>query len=723
MAAQASMQFGYGIVNQKTTSSTGSVTDNDSTFFSQLYNLSFERQIYPHLNISAGGLFEKDETDSQVSGSGKTTATSQTLRPFASMALGSDPFQLGLNYYEQRITSGETGNPSSTIIQDSYAASFSWRPYALPPLSLYYTKFHTYDITHLQTDIVNNTLNYSTTYNLLTDLRIAYSGSYGTIQNKLNLVTNKIVSNGVQANYWARWGETSVSAGYGFSDFQETTDSVRSTGQVYFRVIPFDAFSRGPDVISATAVQFQINPNDTTYENRALMDGDTKAISVGNNGSVNIGTGGNPTPNITQFFHLGVEFQDNPASNALFIYVNQDISNIMNFNPDNAFLWSVYTSNDGRTWTPVITFAQAVYETIDPLGLPSPGFEIDLPTTINASWVQVTVSPLSSLSLAAVPPDKQKQLANIFVTEFRVFEKKPAQQVQGSTQTSTLQNITLNFHTIVLENPRVAFNMNYVANSQGLSSLSFVGSGGLALEQSFRLSKTLTGTASFYTQEAEGQRTGEGRPVFSGFSFVYNADLTWVPAPTLKSSLLYSGLTSFAHGLSQSNSVFLDNTAQLYPGISLFLNGGGTSGNYLFSGGASFIPYRTVTIGLNYSENISNSFTSRSLGSSMTFSPFSNLYLSVSANRVSNDLSSSTAMGYNVGWSPLQGGILQLGFSYDESLGYGLNVGKARTVSSYASLRLAASAFLDVTYSIQKSENDAFQTNTNSLFLQFRKML
>lgn len=728
MAVSASMQFEYGISSQKaTTFSTGAVTDTDSTTFSQLYNLGFERLIYPNLEIHAGGSFEKDFIKSRTDGSSETTGTDETLRPYAGVSLNASPFVLGLNYIENRITSGFTGSPTSTIVQDNYTANFSWMPYALPPVSFSYAKYHTFDPAHRQANIVNDNFSYSTMYHLLPNLRVSYSGSYSESRDLLNLVTNNVSSNGILASFATVWGEqTGLNVSYGASTMRQTAETtVQSGGLVYFRVIPFDSFSRGPDTIPPAALQFQLNPNDTTYENRALIDGDVKSVAAGNNGSVNIGTAGNPIPNIPQYFHMGIEFQNNPVSNALFVYVSQDISNIANFNPATAFSWSVYTSNDGRMWTPVVLSAPAAFKTIDPLGMPATGFEIDLPADINAAWVQVTVSPLSSLNIGNLLPSEQKQLGNIFVTELRAFDRKPAQQVQSATETTSSQYMSFGFHTLVWQYPAVAFNLSYVANSQGMSRFSFLGSGGLTLNQSFRLSRTLTGTASFYTQESAGQTTGNVvRHANSGISLVYTAGLTWIPIPAFKSNMLYSGTTYFTKGSSQMNSVFLDNTAQLYPGISVYLNGGGDSlGNYLYSAGAGFTPYRTMTIGLNYSGNVTAGYSTQNDGASIAFSPFSNLFLGVSANRVSNSLTSMTALDYNVGWSPLQGGILQLGLRYDESLGYGPDMGKTRTIGADADLRLTPSAFLDVVYSIQKSESSISQTNSNNIFLQFRKMM
>ncbi len=731
-AVNASMQLEYGISSQSATDASGSVTDTDSIFFEQRYSLSFQRQIYPHLSIYSNTTFEKDLSTGRVQGGESITSTTTSLRPNIGASLAALPFTAGIDYSENRLTTGSSGSPSYTIIQDSYNAVFTWSPNALPPLQLSYSKFHTYDAAHLQTDEVNDSFNYSTNYMMLPGMTVGYSGSYGVFTDRLNQVTSKTLVNGILGRYSATMGnETSFSASYGATSQQTTTDtSVESGGEVYFRVIPFDTFSRGPDIIPAAALQFQRYPNDATYENRALMDGDTKSVASGNSGSVNIGTAGNPNPNFPQLFHMGMEIQNSQSVNALYIYVSQDISSIQNFDPYMKFSWSVYTSNDDQNWTPVVMSAHASFRTIDPLGLPASGFEIDLPADINQAWVQVVVSPLSPFDINTLPPDQQKQLANIFVTEFRSFEKKPAQQVQSYTQSSALQSMSVGFSTLVLDNPHLAFTINYVANSQGQSSFNYLASGGLTMQQSFVISRTLTGTASFFTEDARNQK-GTG-----GVALVYTTGLTWTPLPTLKSSVVYTGDTAFQAGRTvQTNSIFLDSTAQLYSGLNVYLNGGGTlpgggSTSYLYSAGASVIPYRTVSLGLNYSASVQTgsggqeSSYNKTANATVTYSPFSNLFVSASTGWLSTPQFSSSTESYNAGWSPLQGGMLQLNLGYNEGLGFGASTDKVRTITFGVNLRVAPTASLDASYSIQKTQSIGLaQTDTDTIFLEFRKYM
>ena len=721
------MQFNYNISNEKTTDySTGQSTQNRSTFFEQLYNLGFERRIYPNLQISGGGMFERDLEKTRPDGGGSATSSLDTFRPYAGVTLRASPFIAGLNYSEIRTTSGSSGNPSSTQIQDNYAANFMMTPYGLPPLRLSYSRYHTFDPTHTLTDLVSDTLSYSTFYSVL-PVHLSYSGSYGVFTDKLALVTSKSYISGIVASYTNQMGpETSLNASYGIRMDRETTEtSIQSGGFVYLAVNPYNAFSLKPDNIPS-ALQLQQSPFDMSNGNEALIDGNTGSPAVSaNGGGVNLGTGGNPGPNssLAYFYHMGVEFQDSPSANALFVYVDKDLSNIPGFNPDAVFSWTVYKSDDGLNWTPVALSSTASFKTMDPLGQPAFGFEIDLPG-INAAWLQVVVSPLSNQDIITVPGSKAGPLANINVTELRTFERQQASQVNTTTQSHTDQNMSLGFSTIVLENPRLALTVNYVVNSLGTSSFSYLASGGLALQQSFRLSRTLTGTASFYTQE---YRTRKGS---STMSLLYTTGLTWVPLPTLRSSMIYTGQTAFMSGLDQSNSIFLDNTAQLYDGINVYFNGGAdfplsANASFMFNAGAGITPYRTVSLTLNYSESIQSGqggISTKTGGATLAYSPFNNLFLSSSVNLVSVAGLSSVSSSYNVGWSPLQGGLLQLNFGYNEFVDYSQNQGKSRSLSSSASIRITPTALLDAGYTIVKTDDIASETNVRTFSLQFRKM-
>lgn len=736
LAYQASMRFDYEVTTSKTTDlATGSVSESRLASFDQLYTFDISRAIYPHLMFDGGATFIRNMDKNEPGGGPSATSTSDSIRPYAQLSLDARPFVASLQFTENRTKTGYSGSPSSTIVQDSYLANFQWTPYGLPPLQLSYEKYHTYDPAHVQTDIVNDTLSFSTFYNLLPNLHLGYQGSYGIFTNNLSQVTNKDLSNAVQASFSTHGSRSHLNVAFGASTDRLTTETtVQSSGLVYFRVIPLDAYSLGPDTVPATATIFQQSAYDTQNENQGLIDGNTSAAAVSKNGgTINIGTGGNPSPNgsLVYSYHMGIEFQNNPAANSFFVYVNdpnsQNLGDIQNFFPDTAFSWAVYTSSDGRTWVPVTLAAQVSYQTIDPFGHPASGFEIDLPAGISAGWVQIVVSPLSNQAIIGVPQQLKTDLATISVTEVSVFDRRPAQQVQSVTQNSSAQFVSIGYSRIILQNPDLAFSMYYTANSGGTSRFmaGYLASVGLNLQQTFKLSKTLTGTASFYTEEGRNEKSGA-----TGMSLVYNTGLTWVPLPTLRSSVVYTGTSTFGKGpFSQLNSVFLDNTAQLYQGISVYLNGGsnfpvGASPSYLYSVGAGITPYYTVNLSLGYSENIQqNGYSTKTDNVSIAYSPFSNLFVSSSVSQVIAPTATSTTTGYNIGWSPLQGGILQLSFGYNQTNGYGTNESKERSISTGMSLRITPTAFLDASYTLFRTEYPTSINYSDSLFVEFRKQL
>ncbi len=738
----AGPEWDYGIFNTKSTDKTTNETaESRLVSFEQIYRLDLSRRIYPHLEVHGGGIFDRLSGKSTVDGNPSVTSTTRTLRPYAGIAFGTAPFNVGLDYSRIERTTGFSGSPASTQIDDSYNALFSWRPDGLPPLTLQYTRAHEYDEQHLLNDITSDSMTWSTSYSPIKNLLVAYEGSWDKSKNNLNGTVFTDLNNSGRVSYSRGFFDNRVTMNTDYNihlDNTKTEVASTSAGLVYFQVFPFSSFSLPLGPSSPATVVFQQNPDDQSNQNGALIDGDFKASA-----GIDIGSSQGSNPLTT--WKMAVKFQDTPAVNALYVYINSpggDVSTLLQ-QVANPFTWQVYTSQDNVTWS--LQQVTAIFRPFGQLPNQQPFFEIDLPSDVKNSWVMVVVNPWNSFG--AVPPNLRSQFNDIYITEIQAYERKQAQEVQGQTQTATSQQYDLSLRASLLSRPQLFYDFNLIyslnsGSSQPTTTNYTISNGFTVLH---RFSSILTGTARVSRDEIENEAG-------TGTSYLYSASLTAVPVPALNDNLIYSGSTSTSDGITTTtNAVFLNNTAELYKGISVYARTGVSLGSsstgldstsYTYNFGSTFTPYRTVSLNMDYSESrtsesgvptaavpaatavttpTSSEFHTETADASVSWSPFSTLYAVLAVDYVSTEAVSRTAYNYNISWSPFPYGAVQFSFAYNESIGTGLNAPKSRTISPSMRWRIAERTFLDVSYAILKSEDDTSVSNSESIYATFKK--
>jgi len=224
---------------------------------------------------------------------------------------------------------------------------------------------------------------------------------------------------------------------------------------------------------------------------------------------------------------------------------------------------------------------------------------------------------------------------------------------------------------------------------------------------------------------------------------VYDATLLANWLRTLTSSMVVSGRNEDVGGLKRTNnSVFLNNTAQLYKGLDVNLNGGytvtteeaGVDQNvFLLTAGANVVPHPTFTLTLY----VSDSWTDRSVSGgpsastetrtadlTASYNPFRALFLLASL-QVTDDTGQGgrrTTQNYGLNWSPFPDGALQFRFSYNET-----NRPEERSnekiITPGVIYKINNRSFIDVSYQLikndtanQKIESNVF-TATLKIFL------
>jgi hypothetical protein len=326
-----------------------------------------------------------------------------------------------------------------------------------------------------------------------------------------------------------------------------------------------------------------------------------------------------------------------------------------------------------------------------------------------------------------VPPGFD--MSNIYVTEVQAFKRTPATATE--TIKRTIQIYDLSMRAKLWDDPYLYYDFYYWYTKTDPAGVTrYILSNGLSLSQ--RLSRVFTGTARIARED--GEETAGKR-----VSYVYSASLMAVPLPTLSHSLVMSGRSeSIAGRSSDTSSVFLNNSAELYRGVNVNLSGGVSfstsetkqkTDNTVLTFGASLVPYHTMTMTVSYSDTATKqsgggteatSTYGRRGDASVAFNPWTTVYLFSSIGVVSqNDKKTSTVRNYAGTWSPFPGGSLQFNFSYNENLRSDDN-GKDTVITPSIRWNIIHRAFLDVSYLMLRSESLSQTIESKSFNANFK---
>jgi hypothetical protein len=703
-------EFVFNTSSTKFTDSSGNTVKLDSMIYTERLRLNVDTQIFPTLQLSAGGLVEGNLSETKVDGL-KGKSKGLNFRPFVNLMWNSDPFTLGAGYNRREEMVKAGGGPRVTNIRDEYTGIFGWRPDGLPSLDVLYTRQHFYDEEREVRDITTDTvlLGLKYTYKNL-DLR--YQANYSKDIDKVaGLDTTDLTQTGRIA-YSDSFLDNRISfnTSYNITRQDTTVISKGTGGEISTQIFPFAGLSIIFDVVPPeTQHTVTLNPNP------GLIDGNLTASA-----GINIGlppVGGNTQPR-----HMGIDLLNVTEVNNLLIWVDRELpANIANF-----FSWDIYTSSDNLTWDFYRTIAPA------PFGEQFQNrFELDF-LAVQTRYIKVVTRPLAPTVIDA------SSFPNIFVTEIQAFVKKPVDASQRKTKTGiTSQYFNADARARILNIPLLSYDFSiFYSRSDPLGVYQYNISNGLSVNH--RFSQVFSGTARV-------RREDNIQPDQKIADYIYDASLTATPLRTLTHTLVFSGRNGTASGRIEGSrslyGVFLNNTAQLYQGIDVYLNGGvnyakretgekqsGTTVSF----GSNIVPHRNLTFNLNFSNTTSDqkgggrpetSSSARSVDMNASFTPFPTLYLYGSLNITSRtDAKTSYLQNYAVNWSPFPGGDLQLNFGYTESL---RSEDNGRDTSYGPSLvwKITNRATLNMSYQIvnmksasQKEEGQSFSARLQALF-------
>ena len=297
--------------------------------------------------------------------------------------------------------------------------------------------------------------------------------------------------------------------------------------------------------------------------------------------------------------------------------------------------------------------------------------------------------------------------------------------MKGKTGRTT-HNYDLDVKTRILDNPSLYYELYYYFNRQepsGRQRYDLINS----LYTNHRFNEVFSGRAKVGIEN--GKELDEKR-----LAYVYDAAVVADPLRTLHHSLVFNGRDEEIDGRpNDTHSIILYNTAQLYQGVDINLNGGVTftkqeSGekgrNFLINFQSNIIPHRAMTLGLNYS-NIISRRTGGDQGSSSTYIQRLDFNLSYNPFRTINLLAfvqyinetgqkDRILQDYAINWSPFPDGALQFNIAYNENYRTEDHLVE-RIFQPTIRYNFTKRSFIDVTYQLIRSKSDTQKIDSNLL--------
>jgi hypothetical protein len=698
-----SLEFNYNYLTSKTTDATGNTVKINAQTYYPRFQLDVNTDIFPNLRLMAGGIAEGFITDLKSDGSDIRT-TQLNFRPYIDLTLRTPFYWASMGYVRRQQTTEATNLPSITLIRDEYYGILGWRPEGLPFMELQLRKRDSYDDAKSILNTTEELISLNSRYQYK-GLLLDYYGTYLHTKDEVRNLDIVQQTHTGRASYSDSFLDkrVAVSTNYNIS-YQETTTKSTKQGLADQGFVTSQAFPTGGFfAIDDTPLDGALNPNP------ALIDGDL-AASAG----INIGL---PPGVDTSLRNTGLDFTNPTEVNRLLLWVDRDLStasDIVNFFSLNL---KVYVSSDNLNWVawpiiPPITFGPFENR-----------FEIKFANVVPPRrYIKVVTPPLS----AAVPG--AFGFPNIFITELQAFLDTSTITLQNNRQNkiSTItHNYDLDLKMRILDNPSVFYEFyGYYNNRQNA-----VHEQRYTISNAFytfhRFNEVFSGRARVAVEN--GEEVDEKR-----FAYIYDVALIADPLRTLHNSLVVNGRNEEIGGKPNDlNSVFLYNTAQLYKGIDVSLNGGvnfrkeeteETGRDFIITFQANIVPHRTLTLGLNYNNTISRrsggdqgsaSTTTRILDINLNYNPFRTLNLFAYLQYVSESGQKDRILqNYAINWMPFPDGALQFNIAYNENYRSEDHLTERIFVPSVR-YYLSKRSYIQVSYQLIRSRSDIQKIDSN----------
>lgn len=635
-----------------TDKASGTKTSTESNRVDQLYNLDAVSHLYPNLAFRIGGVFQLN--DERNTSEGVTTESgNELLHPFVDLNLSTPIYTTGLGYEQTESRQTATGREPTVARQDQLNGRFLWQPVDFPRCNLNYSRTHRYDDSGT-TDQEQEDLALGLRYSWR-EISTNYSYVRGTATNLISgLKSVRDVHDGRISGSYELGKGLSVNGSYRAS---YATEVWEGSGLPFLAPLQGQA-SKGFYLLD------DLNPSSwvdiTTTDAPFLADG----IKSGSS-SINLGLNGDETKNVS----FGLDFGFAARLSTVRVWVDRDAGEVAN-----ALVWTLYTSDDERTWTPrALTHPVAYVGGIDNY------FEFTLADSvaaaITARFIKVVTTPLAN------GQDLLGHFPDLFVTEVEVFSLEIGDITRRSFDNSA------NLGVMWQIDPRTTMGYSVFYRAQQTDSEE-LRQRNLATTQTVNVNRVFNG---IFNGSIRGSRDEYQTPTQEVLGYSYGAVLAAGWLNTFRQSLSYGGAnTATIHtsgaidgtrAIDSSNSLLLRNVAQLYRGWSANVDFGyswsspweaGKRDTEMFRLETSIIPNPKLTVNgaYSYSSTSSDAPSSREQRGELSaaFSPTSAISLFTRFLVLDQGDTPKVFQDYSLNWAPFPDGVVQVFLSYNENL-------------------------------------------------------
>ncbi|HEY6007716.1 MAG TPA: hypothetical protein VIU40_05285, partial [Geobacteraceae bacterium] len=623
------------------------------------------------------------------------------------LTVGSPLLNASVGYYKRKEATKSSGASALDLYNEDYHSSFSWRPEGLPATNLNLERTNTFDGRRTTEDTTNDRATLGLTY-LVRGVDLRYLFTYNDLTDHLQGLDVVQETHTGRISYGGQFFQERVSfSGVYTVSNQATTTTASGKGEVDFQVTPRAGLFALTDTPSVVAL-------DATIP--ALTDGNVTVSS-----GINIGTMLPPQ----QGRNIGFDFADpRTVTNRVLVWIAPDVFakvSEADFRGKVAplYSWAVYASTNNQDWTPV------VLDDVPQFGTFENRFELRFTRNpVTAQYLKVVVTPLNPIGVQQRLPAVKLPL-DVFVSEIQAFQEKPAPDVQGVTDV-TSHNLNLDTKVRLLDSPSLYYNADFFLASSSLNGfLKWTLVNALLADHRFN---------EVFSASGRVAREDSDEPLGHRGAYVYSATLRATPLPTLSHTLAYSGrYESFLGKTNASNSLYLNNTAALYRGVSLSLGGGAsfitneTGENidaYNLMCSLNVAPRNDLALNLNYTMNQTDlsggsqgsvSTSTRRGDVGVTYRPFPAVYLLASLGVLEQtNMKTDVVQNYGVNWSPFPDGALQFNFSYQENVRT-LNAEHSRLIVPSLTWKIASRTTLDLSYPLLHTTSTSGTTDSETL--------
>ena len=728
------VEFTDSFTSATSSSAAAGTVETRANSFLQLYSLSFDRNLYPTLRLSAGGLFQKTMSDATTNGLESSADTTQ-MSPNITLTMGNPILSSAVGYARSEQTTSTPGTPSQTNVLETYTGRVGWRPEGLPIMDFLFSRSNSFDKAGSHE---NSTDSYtlSSRYDPLRNLGLLYSGSLTNSIDKLTQLETSSLSNAITGNYSQQFfaGRASLFANANLSDQETSVSASGATGGGFITTTPPASHGSFAASDNPTFIQRSIDDIRTppivfwTLFDELVTNNKITPIPLINLVYPQFGGDGRKR-------NMGLDLGGGTTVDSINVYIAPPQANQLPLPASitNQFTWAVYTSTDNVNWTLLADNLKPVLlQVFDPqLQVSVYRFELTF-ATVTTRYIKAVVNPL--LKETTTPA-----LNDVLVTKLEPLVRTPVAQIvqnQGHTSTSQAGLLNVGGRVLLLNAPSlpvvtydVNFNYNFARSDSGTLTNYYLANG---LSASHRFNEFLSGRARVSREDSEDARE-------SKTSYGYSAGLEARPLSTLTHSLTYSGRYESTSGKSTTtNSVFLTNSAVLYQGASVNLSGGvslasGSDGisnfNTIISCGANLVPHPSLSLNFNFSDQRSqqsgggkpeSSNYSRSGAMSVSYTPFETISIFGSIGfSAQQDTATTVTKAFGGSWSPFRDGAMQFNVSYNESV---TTAGDQRVRAVSPSLRwnIRTGWWLETIYTYQTTTSSTAETTSDTITSSLR---